>query len=203
MYYILIVLVPFISMLIPFTKDFVKAHQREPEPYIIVIIHTLDSFLATLFTDIYCLDPALDVLLGGQFQHFDHLGSVSNMAGTNEAAIWREVLDGDLGKRLIRETDVMEESVDLQSREIVWQVETVGSISAVDDHIKLELPRLGPVLFFGYDESLSTELECILPFVGGVRDDVGFSSERIGPEDAKVTETTPEQVSVATVFPSS
>jgi len=173
----------------PLAEDLVIAGHCEPEAHVVVVIHPLDRLLKALLANLDRLDPALDVLLRSQLQHLLHLGPVANVRGTHVASVRSERLSHHRGQRLVGETDHVEGTVDLQGGEVVGEIELVGSVGAVEDDVELELPGLGPVLLVAEDEVLSTELQCVVLLVRGVRDDICLRTERIGPENTEVAET--------------
>lgn len=172
------------------SENLVVANQGEPEANVVVVVDALDGLLAALLGDINRLDPALDVLLGGQLEHLNHLGAVANVRGAHGAAVGGEDLGLDLGERVVGEADHVEGAVDLEGAEVVGQVELVRGVGRVDDEIEGELVGLGPVLLLGDDELLGSELERVLLLVGAVGDGVDLGSERLCEEDAEVAETT-------------
>lgn len=70
------------------------------------------------------------------------------------------------------------------------QREIIGKRLTVEDKVKLESKRLGPILLASVDEVVSTELLSILFLVLGVRQSPNFSAESVSPEKSEVTKTT-------------
>lgn len=112
---------------------------------------------------------------------------VTNVGGTNVAAVRSKVLGVDSRQRLVTETDVVEATHNLQSGEVVGEVELVGSVRGVEDEVEREGVWLVPVLLAGHDELLGTHLQSVFLLLGGVREDVDLSSESDSPHDSKVT----------------
>ena len=156
----------------------------------IALVETLKGSLATLLADVDGLDPRLDVLLRGELEHGLHLGTVTDVRGTDRATVAGELLGHEGGDRLVTEADHVELTPDLESAEVVVEVELVNGVGSVDDEVESKLVRLVPALLLGADELLSTHLKGILLLVGRVGDGVDLSTESLGPQQSEVTKTT-------------
>jgi hypothetical protein len=156
----------------------------------VALLKTLKGSLATLLADVNGLDPRLDVLLRGELEHGLHLGTVTDVRGTDRAAVSGELLGHEGGDRLVTEANHVELTPDLEGAEVVVEVELVNGIGSVDDKVEGKLVRLVPALLLGADELLGTHLEGILLLVGRVRDGVDLSTESLGPQESEVTKTT-------------
>jgi hypothetical protein len=151
---------------LPLTEDSIEVVQCEPIPHVVVVGDPLNRLLASLLTDRYCLDPSIDLLRAGQLQHLLHLGPASQMRSTHVASIRRECLGIDRGQVLVWEADHVELAVDLESAEVIGQVELVGRIGAVEDEVEGEFPVVRPTLFVCEDEVFGSELHGIVFLVG-------------------------------------
>jgi hypothetical protein len=156
----------------------------------VALLKTLKGSLATLLADVNGLDPRLDVLLRGELEHGLHLGTVTDVRGTDRAAVSGELLGHEGGDRLVTEANHVELTPDFEGAEVVVEVELVNGIGSVDDKVEGKLVRLVPALLLGADELLGTHLEGILLLVGRVRDGVDLSTESLGPQESEVTKTT-------------
>lgn len=170
-------------------EDLVVVDKGEAELNV-TLLETLKSGLATLLADINSLNPRLDVLLRGKLKHGLHLGTVTNVRGTDRAAVSGELLGHEGGDGLVTEANHVELAPDLEGAEVVVEVELVNGIGSVDDKVESKLVRLVPALLLGADELLGTHLESILLLAGRVRDGVDLSTESLGPQKCKVTKTT-------------
>lgn len=146
----------------PLTKHLIKTHQRQPKPNIIILVDTLNRLLASLLANINSLHPALNILLTRQLQHLLHLRPVSNMAGTHVASIRRKCLRVERLQLVVGKADHVERAVDLEGGEVVWEVEFVGCVCAVEDDVELEGPWLEPLVFVAGDEVFGAELEGVV-----------------------------------------
>jgi hypothetical protein len=170
-------------------EDLVKVDKGEAV-LDVALVKTLKGSLATLLADVDGLDPGLDVLLRGEFEHGLHLGAVTDVRGTNRAAVTGELLGHKGGDGLVTEADHVELTPDLEGAEVVVEVELVNGVGGVDDKVESEFVRLVPALLLGADELLSTHLKSILLLVGRVGDGVDLSTEGLGPQKSEVAKTT-------------
>lgn len=170
-------------------EDLVKVDKGEAV-LDVTLLKTLKGSLATLLADIDGLDPRLDVLLRGELEHGLHLGAVTDVRGTDRAAVAGELLSHEGGDGLVTEADHVELTPDLEGAEVVVEVELVNGVGSVDDKVESKLVRLVPALLLGADELLGTHLESILLLVRRVRDSVDLSTESLGPQESEVTKTT-------------
>ena len=174
----------------PLAKDVVEIGQRQPVPYVVVLVHALNCLLAARLAQLDLLDPALDVLLARKLKHLLHLRSVTNVRCTHVVAVGREDLSVEAGEVVIREADHVEVAVDLECGEVLGEIKLVGRIGGVDDEIELVLELLIPALLAGDEEVLRTHLERVLLLAGGVRDDSDLGAHGNSPQDTEVTQTT-------------
>ena len=173
---------------LPLSKSFVKARQREPILHL-VISHPLHSLSTVLGRDIHRLNHRHQVLLRRQLQHRQNLRPTPNVTRSNTATIRHEGLRLELRQRLIRQTDLMERSIDFADGEVLSDVELVRHIGCVEHEVESEGEVLGPVLVLVADEVLCAELEGVVFLVGRVGDDCDFGAEGVGPDDCEVAET--------------
>jgi hypothetical protein len=170
-------------------EDLVVVDKGEAE-LDVTLLETLKSGLATLLADVNSLNPRLDVLLRGELEHGLHLGTVTDVRGTDGAAVSGKLLGHEGRDRLVTEANHVELAPDLEGAEVVVEVELVNGIGSVDDKVEGKLVRLVPALLLGADELFGTHLESILLLVGRVRDGVDLSTESLGPQKCEVTKTT-------------
>jgi len=76
----------------------------------------------------------------------------------------------------------------LEEGEVLWDVELVGGVGAVEDKVEFELPLVGPAVLVGEDDVLCAELLAILGLVRGVTGGVDFRAEGFGPLNAEVAQ---------------
>ena len=174
--------------LLALAECLIEVVKDQAVPDVLVVVDTLNNLLAALGRDRDRRDPRVNLLLASEVHHGEHLWAVTNVRGTDVAAVGSKVLGHELGQGLVAEADVVELAHDLEGGEVVLELEPVGRVGAVDDEIELELPGLSPVLLGGVDEVLCAELEGIVALGRGVGDYVGFGAEGDGPEDAEVAE---------------
>lgn len=153
----------------------------------IIFLDALDGLLAALDGDIKGLNHGLDLLLGSELQHGEHLGPVADVGAAHADAVGAEVLGHELGEGLVGEADVVEDAVDGEGGHVLFDVEGVGHVGRVEDHVEGEGPVLVPVLVLRGDEVLRSELLGVGFLVGGVRDGVDVAAEGGGPEEPEVS----------------
>lgn len=170
------------------TEYFIIPNKGDPIPNII-LRHPRNSLLATLLRDLDRLDPALKIILARQLKHRQHLGPVANMRGPDVAAVGHKVERLQLGQRLVRQADIVEDAVDLEDGEVGRHVELVGRVGAVDDEVQGELVGLVPLLVLGADELVRAEGEGFILLLGRVGDGVDSSAEGARPDYGEMAET--------------
>ena len=114
----------------PVRKCLVEVDQSESIADLI-IVDFLHALFATRFTDREGFNDGMNLHVGGEFQHIEHLRSTPDMRRTNVAAVPSEILGLELRQRSIGKTDVVEVAADFQGREVVAHVEFLGAVCAV------------------------------------------------------------------------
>ncbi len=157
----------------------------------IIRLNPLDRLFTALLADIDRLNVRLDVPLAGQFQHTQHLRSISNMASSYFASVGSEILRHHSRQGLVGKSDVVEFAIDVQGGHVFLDIEGVGHVCGVENEVEFEGVGLGPVFLRGDDEFFGAHFFGVGFFVGGVGEGVDFGAKGRGPEDSEVAKTTP------------
>lgn len=129
-------------------------------------------------------------MLPRHLQHLDHLQPTPNMTSGNIRTIDQEKIGAHLRERLVRQTDVVEDAVDVERGDVVYHVEGVRDVCGVEDEVERVRPGLLPVGFGGDDEVLCAAFERVFFFVRRVRESVDFGAEGAGELEAEMSEAT-------------
>lgn len=110
------------------------------------------------------------------------------MTSRNTRTIDQEMIGSHLRERLVRQTDVVEYTVDVERGDVVYHVEGVRDVCGVEDEVERVRPGLLPVGFGGDDEVLCAAFERVFFFVWGVGESVDFGAEGAGELEAEMSE---------------
>lgn len=116
------------------------------------------------------------------------------MTPTHLRSIRRKILRHHRRQGFIRQTNVVEVAVHIESGHVFLDVEFVRHVGGIEDEVEFEGVGFGPVFSRGDDEFAGAHFKGVVFFGGGVREGVDFGAEGFGPEDAEVAEAAAERV---------
>lgn len=149
----------------------------------LVLLDTNDGLLAAFLADRDSLNPGLNVLLGCELKHSNHLGTVAQMAGADVRAVRREHHSIHCRKVIIGKTTVVEATHYFEGAQVGSHIKLLGHVGAwsvlvvarlddvndiyltVEDEVELEGQRLRPILVASVYEVISSELFGVFLFV--------------------------------------
>lgn len=155
----------------------------------ITIVHIHNGLVGILHRAL--LNPRLDTLSSSQLQHLPNLIRAADQRTAELEALHDEHEGRDLKSAILGGTELNEGTVDTQ-KSTVLDNRHLGRGGSGDDQVKRASVAGSPVLILtGSDEVIRTELQCILLLIGLAGDgDNAISTERLGEQNSKVTETT-------------
>lgn len=104
----------------------------------------------------------------------------------------QEMEGAHLREWLVRETDVVERAVDVESGDVFNHVESVGDVGGVENEVEFVLPGLEPIGLGGDDEVLGATFDGVVLLVWRVGEGVDVGTESASELKTKVTETATE-----------
>ncbi|CRK12215.1 hypothetical protein BN1723_009657 [Verticillium longisporum] len=168
-------------------EGLVKVGHGKPVPNL-VLLNPLNSLLEPLLAQRKLLHHGRNVLVASQLQHGLHLLPIADMAACQLGSIACKSARRHLRQRLITQANHVELAANIEDAQIRRQIKLVGSISAVEDKVKLESPFVGPAVLVCIDDARGPQCFGILLLAGRMRQRVHFRTQRLSPLQPQVAE---------------
>lgn len=144
----------------------------------------------TLFPNGDLLNPTLDALISGQFEHVQSLLSAAKVTAPDKAAVLDQALGRDAPALALGKTDGNELAVHPQKGEVGAEVESVRAAGGAEDHIEGHLVAVVPAILAGLEEAVGAHGEGVSLLTVRTGDGPGLGAKGLAEEDTEVTDPT-------------